>query len=201
MRIWNLLLFWAIFGVTLGAKAETSKCGNSGNELFNLTWEMHEEYKKSKSAKAVMDKYKDQLFQKTDELDKISEKYPECRDKFKAIVSEAMLNLKDIQAEVNKSPTESVSYDEWFTLHNTGIKSGKKYSFVGCVIGPRNATAVRCHVPGTTAKRVFYNLDDIQSQEMRVKWLNTNNKDMCVTAYVTGGEAFVVSIAEPSSCK
>lgn len=115
-------------------------------------------------------------------------------------ISEKFLN----QMSTSKSKTEgknTVPYDDWFTLQSTGIKSGKKYSFVACVNGQRNATAVQCHVPGSAAKRVFYNTDDIKDLDTKKKWANTINEVKCVTAYVTGGEAFIVDIKDQNECK
>lgn len=183
------------------AHAENNKCGKLGTELFNLTWEVHEEFKKTKSAKSVMDKYQSKLLQKTDEIDRVIEKRPECKSEFEGIVSEAMFNLKDIQAALKKTSIETVSYDEWFTLQSTGIKSGKKYSFIACVNGSRNVTSVQCHVGGSAAKRVFYNTDDMKDIEAKKKWVNTINEKKCVTAYVTGGEAFIVDLKDQNECK
>lgn len=177
------------------------KCGKLGAELINLSFEMNQEFKKTKSAAAVMTKYKDQLNKKIDDLGKFGDAHPECRAGLEAAASEAAYQLRDIQQQTKATSPEVVSYDDWFTLQSTGIKSGKKYSFIACVNGQRNLTAVRCHTPGSAAKRVFYNTDDIKDLEAKKKWVNTINQNMCVTAYVTGHEAFIVDIKDQSECK
>lgn len=195
----GIILYALLTVATVHAK--NFDCGKLQSDFLNLVAEMNQEFKKTKAASEIMEKNKNKLDQLINQMGAVGESHPECRASFEFAAQEGELMLRDIRQAIPKKVSESVSYDEWFTLQSTGIKSGKKYSFIGCVIGPRNATAVRCHTPGTAAKRVFYNLDDIQSQEMKQKWVNTNNKDMCVTAYVTGGEAFIVSITDPNNCQ
>lgn len=193
------ILFLPIFVFSISSYAKD--CGKLGSELINLSFEMHQEFEKTKSADAVMKKYNDQLNQKIDALGKFGDAHPECRKELEAAASEAARELKDIQKQAKKTSNEVVSYDEWFTLQSTGIKSGKKYSFIACVNGQRNLTAVRCHIPGSAAKRVFYNTDDIKDLETKKRWVNTINQNMCVTAYVTGHEAFIVDLKDQTECK
>lgn len=142
-------------------------------------------------------------------LNSVTEKYPECKKttipltrKLTSAIDEFIERekAKDREENGNKTSTK-VSYDEWFALQRTGIKSGKKYSFIACVNGVRNLTAIQCAVPGSAAKRVFYKTDDIKDIETKKKWVNTINKNKCVTAYVAGGEAFIVDLNEQNTCK
>lgn len=183
-------------------KAEDeSACGSLASSLINLTFEMRQEFNKTKSADLVMSKYKSQLDKKINEIGAFGEKNPDCRKTLEAAMTEARIQIKDIQPNTNQKNSENISYDEWFNLYKTGIKSGKKYSFVACVNGARNATSIRCHTSGSEAKRIFYNTDDIKDSDTKKKWVNTLNELQCVTAYVTGGEAFVVDVKNQNECK
>lgn len=197
---YKLALFFHIFIWSALSHADP-KCGKLGAELINLSFEMHQEFEKTKSADTVMKKYNDQLNKKIDDLGKFGDAHPECRKELEAAASEAAFQLKDIQKQAKANLPNVVPYDEWFTLQSTGIKSGKKYSFVACVNGQRNVTATRCHTSGSEAKRVFYSTDDMKDLETKKKWVNTVNQIMCVTAYVTGHEAFVVDIKDQNECK
>lgn len=144
------------------------------------------------------------------EMNAILDKHSECRPQILMLAQKMTKSIttfieidKAKNAKVAKKENKSnlVDYDEWFTLQKTGIKSGKKYTFVACVNGSRDATAVRCNVPGSAAKRVFYSTDDIKDIETKKIWVNTINEDKCVTAYVTGGQAFIYNIQEASACK
>jgi hypothetical protein len=180
-----------------------ANCGNVTKELLALTVEMTEEFEKTKSSASVMAKYKGKFDQKTMEMQALGEKHPECQGGYKAALDLATKEVKDIypQNKVTSPQLQTVSYDEWFTLQSTGIKSGKKYSFIACVNGSRNVTAVQCHTSGSAAKRIFYNTDDMKDIEAKKKWVNTINEKRCVTAYVTGGEAFIVDIRDQNECK
>lgn len=190
-----------IFTLAFSINAKSGNCGNVASEIINLTYKMHKEFEKTKSGTEVMKKYGKSLGEKIDEMGNLGDKYPECRKEYDAAASEATYQLKDITKQAQEKLPQVVSYDEWFTLQSTGIKSGKKYSFIACVNGQRNLTAIRCHVPGSAAKRVFYNTDDIKDLETRKKWVNTSNQVMCVTAYVTGHEAFIVDLRDQNECK
>lgn len=140
-------------------------------------------------------------------LDKINDQHAKNRSK---IVEDATNALKKSEKSLRKAAdknetintsSENVSYDDWFILQSTGAKSGKKYSFIACVNGARNATAIQCNIPGSAAKRVFYNTDDIKDLEVKKRWVNTINENRCVTAYVTGHEAFVVDVKDQNECK
>lgn len=181
--------------------AKSDNCGKVASELINLTFEMNKEFEKTKSGASVMKKYGKSLDEKINQMGEIGDKYPECRKGFDAAASEATHQLKEMTKQAKENLPEIVSYDDWFTLQSTGIKSGKKYSFVACVNGQRNLTAVQCHVAGSAAKRVFYNTDDIKDLETKKKWVNAINQNMCVTAYVTGHEAFIVNLKDQSECK
>lgn len=148
-------------------------------------------------------------------MNSIEKKYPECKtitiplsqklvtsiDKF--IEKEKKKDEQTVQKNKGSSAisVDVVSYDDWFTLIKTGIRNGKKYSFIACVNGVRNSTSSRCHSSGSEAKRIFYNTDDISDLETKKKWVNTINKYLCVTAYVTGAEAFIVNIEDEIKCK
>lgn len=152
------------------------------------------------------DSFRDKIDALNNILDKINDRHakdlPKAREEAVAALKKAEASLARTKMGISsKNDSELVSYDEWFTLQNTGVKSGKKYSFISCVNGPRNVTSIQCHVPGSAAKRIFYNSDDIKNLEVRKKWVNTINQNMCVTAYVTGHEAFIVDIKEQSECK
>lgn len=140
-------------------------------------------------------------------LDKINNQNAKERSK---IVEDADKALKKSEKSLGKpvdkkdssnTLSQNISYDDWFTLQNTGVKSGTKYSFNACVNGSRNVTAARCHVSGSEAKRVFYSTDDIKDIETKKKWVNTINQVACVTAYVTAHEAFIVDIKDSNQCK
>lgn len=140
----------------------------------------------------------------TSQMNNPMDKYPECEKNILPLAQNLIKSLdKLIQKEKNqkiqkptKNASQNVSYSDWFTLVNSEIKNGKKYSFEACVIGNRNATAVACNIPGSAAKRVFYNTDDIKDNATKQRWINTINEKKCVTAYVTGGEAFITDIQD-----
>lgn len=138
-------------------------------------------------------------------LDKINEQHakdqPKTREEAITALKKSEASLTKLKESGSNSNSEFVSYEDWFTLQSTSIKSGKKYSFIACVNGQRNLTALQCHVPGSAAKRVFYNTDDIKDLETKKKWVNAINQNMCVTAYVTGHEAFIVDLKDQSECK
>lgn len=190
-----------IFIMAFSINAKSDNCGKVASEIINLTFEMNKEFEKTKSGAGVMKKYGKSLGEKIDQMGEIGDKYPECRKSLDAAASEATHQLKEITKQAKANLPEIISYDEWFSLQSSGIKSGKKYSFIACVIGPRNATASRCHISGTAAKRVFYNTDDMKNSDSKKQWVNTANEIKCVTAYVTGHEAFVVNIKDQSECK
>lgn len=183
-------------------KAEDeSECGRLASSLINLSFEMRKEFDKTKSGKLVMSKYKSQLDKKINDVGEFGEKNPDCRKTLESAMSEARIQLKEIQSSSSQNSSENVSYNEWFDLYKTGIKRGKKHSFLACVNGGRNATSIRCNTSGSEAKRIFYNTDDIKDSDTHKKWINTLNEVQCVTAYVTGGEAFVVDIKNQNECK
>jgi len=137
-----------------------------------------------------------------------SNKYPACKEKILTLQKAILDSLDAKVAEAKETLpadrqglSDVISYDEWFTMQKTGIKSGKKYTFLACVNGSRDLTAVECHVPGSAAKRIFYRTDDIKDLETKKRWVNTINEVKCVTAYITGGEAFVVSLNNQEKCK
>lgn len=180
-------------------------CSKATLELLNLTYKMKQEFKQGSSANSVMSKYKSDFEAKVSKLDEISKTNPECSKEFQGAVSEAVYDLKEIQNSLKKdknvkASSNSTTYDEWFTMQSTGIKSGKKYTFKACVNGPRNATAIKCNTPGSAAKRVFYSTDDIKT-DAKSLWINTVNQEMCVTAYVTGHQAYVYDVKEKEQCE
>ncbi len=178
---------------------------------FNLDKKLEPVYAKVKSFNDRYPKIKGRFKTEGDRLNALLDKVNDQHAKERAkIVEEASNALKKSEKSLRKvvdkkettnTTSENVSYDDWFTLQGTGIKSGKKYSFIACVNGPRNATAVQCDVPGSAAKRIFYSTDDIKDIEVKKRWLNTINEKKCVTAYVTGHEAFVVDVKNQSECK
>ena len=178
---------------------------------FNLDKKLDPIYTKAKSFYDRHPDLKGKFKVEGDRLNLLLDKVNEQHTKGRAAAKEAAINaLNKAEKSLRKTEernntkdvsSENVSYDEWFTLQRTGIKSGKKYSFIACVNGARNATAIQCSVPGSAAKRVFYNTDDIKDIEAKKKWVNTINENKCVTAYVTGGEAFIVDLKDQNACK
>lgn len=195
------LLFVILFSTKVFSYPK--ECTEIESKLIELISQVNAGKDPSQEVKAVVPK-----------MDAVTHKYPECKKMTIPLTQKLVSAIddfvkrekeKDAKAPKNQIPAltsaEVVTYDEWFTLQQIGIKSGKKYSFVACVIGSRNATAARCHVSGSAARRVFYNTDDIQDLNMKKKWVNTINENKCVTAYVTGSEAFIVSISDINGCK
>lgn len=178
---------------------------------FNLDKKLEPIYDKVKSFNGKYPEIKGRFKTEGDRLnallDKINDEHAKGRVKTAEEAANALRKAEKSLKKVtdNKESTDTnsefVTYDEWFALQNTGIKSGKKYSFIACVSGPRNATAIQCNVPGSAAKRVFYNLDDMKDLEAKKRWVNTINENRCVTAYVTGHEAFIVDVKNQNECK
>ena len=148
-------------------------------------------------------------------LNSVTKKYPECTPNTIPLTRRLRVSVenymakqnadnskpeKQIKKGSNEKKSQLVSYDEWFTLVNTNIKNGKKYSFIACIYGPRNATAVNCGSSGTKAKRIFYSTDDMRSLDAKKIWINSIEQKMCVEAYVTAGQAFVVDVGPETKC-
>ncbi|MBY0315400.1 MAG: hypothetical protein K2Q26_07765 [Bdellovibrionales bacterium] len=190
-------IFLIVILILHTTSALSDNCGTVGDDLKKDVQEAHSTFKKSKKdfmeAKHSFDK-------KIAEMISVSEKYPECQKKHHAIGKQVQTQLSEMLDYLNATLPEIVSYDDWFTLVNTKIKNGKKYAFIACVYGPRNATSVNCGLPGTTAKRIFYSTDDMRSIDAKKRWINSIEQKMCVEAYVTAGQAFIVDVAPESKC-
>lgn len=166
-------------------------------QVSALTSEINVEFEETKKLSPNIEKLKVDLENELQILEANAKQYPECKDKLRVayLIEGDLANIPFKKAK-KKNNSEVISYDDWFTMVNSQIKNGKKYSFEACVVGNRNATAIRCNIPGSAAKRVFYNTDDIKDVETKQRWINAINEKKCVTAYVTGGEAFITDIQD-----
>lgn len=198
-----LKIFFTVF-VLLNStflNADEKKCDRASAELITLAFEMNQEFEKGKSKSDIIEKYDSQMVEKLKNLEKVKNQNPSCKKTLEASISEVKHLVKNIYAKENSLKNTVVSYNEWYTLNNTGIKPGKKYTFLACANGVRNSTATDCAASGSSAKRIFYNTDDIKNIEIKKIWLNTVNEEKCITAYVTGHQAYVVDIKNKNECE
>lgn len=100
---YHIVLF-LILGLSTSSYAKD--CGKLGSELINLSFQMHQEFEKTKSANAVMKKYNSQLNQKIDALGKFGDAHPKCRKELEAAASEAAHQLQDIQKQAKTKDTK-----------------------------------------------------------------------------------------------
>ena len=195
------VLFISIFLITFSISAKADRCTNVAFEIILLSHEMNKEFEKTKSSRNVSNKYQKALENKINQIAKIKYKSSDCFRSLDVAATEATFQLKEIAKLLKDDISEIISYDKWFALQNTRIETGKKYSFIACVLGSRNSTAKKCNVTAASPKRIFYNTDDIKSSEIKKQWINALNENKCVTAYVSKDRASVVDIKSPSDCK
>lgn len=126
--------------------------------------------------------------------------------KYSVFVLFFLFSLKGFSGFDQAEKAQLISYNEWFVLQKTGAVSGKKYMFLACFDGERNMTSPSlkqypsrsiCHAN----KMIFYSTDSAKSNEMKKRMAEVDAEFFCVTAFITGNQTFIYSIANQDDCK